>query len=307
MSAIDLSVVSPFYNEAENLPHFLKELTNELEKLEITYEVILVDDGSTDSSVQVIKETKFPRITILKLTKNFGHQSALEAGINQSVGTWVVTLDSDLQHPPSAIASMLELAKNQKVEIIYGSQSNRKKDSLFKRLTAGLYYRLIKILTGISLVPHASDFRIISRKVANLIKDLPEEKIFRLLLPSLGFSSATYIYNAEPRHRGKSKYTFWKMFKLALGSAVSFSTTPLRIVAGLGFTTALIAFLWTIVVIQSYLKGEVIAGWTSMSLIILLLGGMQLFAIGLVGEYLARNLEISKQRPNYIIENIEKS
>lgn len=307
MSAVELSVVSPFLNEAENLAQFLNELIDELEKLEITYEVILVDDGSADSSIQVVKEAEFPHITLIKLTKNFGHQSALEAGINQSVGEWVVTLDSDLQHPPSAIGSMLNLAKSQKVEIVYGSQANRKKDSLFKRLTASLYYRLIKILTGISVVPHASDFRVISRKVTNLIKDLPEEKIFRLLLPTLGFSSATFIYNAEPRFKGTSKYTFWKMFKLAIGSAVSFSTTPLRIVAGLGFTAAVIAFLWTIVVIQSYLKGEVIAGWTSMSLIILLLGGMQLFAIGLVGEYLARNLEISKQRPNYIIENIEKT
>lgn len=306
MSTFELSVVSPFFNEAENLPSFLEILEKELSVLTQNYEVILVDDGSSDNSYEIAKKHQIKNLTLIKLTKNFGHQNALDAGLKYATGEWVITLDSDLQHPPVEIAKMLMLAKENKVDIIYGSQKDRKKDSFFKRFTATFYYKLIRLLTGIAIVPHASDFRLISKKVTTVLNNLPEEKVFRLLLPSLGFSYKIHHYSAAKRQNGKSKYTLWKMFKLALNSIFSFSTTPLRIVATIGFVAALIAFLWTLVVLNSYLKGEVIAGWTSMTLIILLLGGVQLFAVGLVGEYLARNLEISKQRPNFIVEQIKK-
>jgi dolichol-phosphate mannosyltransferase len=307
LPALELSVVSPFYNESENLPSFINSLKQSLGKFDSNYELILVDDGSTDDSFNIAAKLDVPNLTVIKLTKNFGHQNALDAGIRHASGQWIVTLDSDLQHPTDAILKMLEIAKEQNVDVIYGAQKDRKKDKLFKRFTAAIYYKLLRKLTGVSIVSHASDFRVISNKVADVLKNLPEEKVFRLLLPYLGFSSTVYEYSAEKRKAGKSKYTFIKMFKLAINSIVSFSTTPLRIVTAIGFLASLVAFLWTIVVINSYLKGDVIAGWTSMTLIILLLGGMQLFAIGVVGEYLARNLELSKNRPNYLIQEIRKN
>lgn len=306
LSQIELSVVSPFFNEAEALPKFIDELFLNLDSLGIAYEVIMVNDGSTDNSYEKLKLKKSNNLKIVSLTKNFGHQNALDAGINFAKGSWILTMDSDLQHPPKIIGEMLALAKAKNVDVVYGTQSHRKKDSFFKRFTAIMYYKLIRILTGISLIPHTSDFRLISKRVCDVIKELPEEKIFRLLLPSLGFNSTNYFYAANERVAGKSKYTFWKMLKLAVGSAISFSTTPLRIVSGLGFTAAFIAFLWTLVVFNSFRKGEVIAGWTSMTLIILFLGGLQLIAIGLIGEYLARNLDLAKRRPNYVVDKLEE-
>jgi dolichol-phosphate mannosyltransferase len=305
LSDIELSIVSPFYNESENLLLFASKIKESLSTFESDYEVILIDDGSTDSSLEIASELDLPNLTTIKLTKNFGHQNALDAGINLARGNWIVTLDSDLQHPPEEILNMLLKAKNQNVDVVYGAQKDRKKDKFFKRVTASLYYTSMRKLTGVSIVSNASDFRLISSKVASVLKSLPEEKIFRLLLPYLGFSSTVHEYIALSRKVGKSKYTFSKMFKLALNSAISFSTTPLRIVTAVGLFAAIVAFLWTIVVINSYINGDVIAGWTSMTLIILLLGGMQLFAIGVVGEYLARNLELSKNRPNYLIQEIK--
>lgn len=306
MSVIELSVVSPFFNESDNLPIFLSSLEKELSFLKGNYEIILIDDGSSDDSFEIVAKLKIKNLTLVKLTKNFGHQNALDAGIREASGNWIITLDSDLQHPPAEIAKMLDLAKENKVDIVYGSQSDRKKDSIFKRFSATFYYKLMKVLTGIAVIPHSSDFRLISKKVATILQNLPEEKVFRLLLPSLGFSYKIHVYSAARRQSGKSKYTLWKMSKLALNSIFSFSTTPLRFVTTIGFVASLVAFLWTLVVLNSYFKGEVIPGWTSMSLIILMLGGVQLFAIGLVSEYLARNLEISKQRPNFIVEQVKK-
>ena len=164
MSTFELSVVSPFFNEAENLPSFLEILEKELSVLTQNYEVILVDDGSSDNSYEIAKKHQIKNLTLIKLTKNFGHQNALDAGLKYATGEWVITLDSDLQHPPVEIAKMLMLAKENKVDIIYGSQKDRKKDSFFKRFTATFYYKLIRLLTGIAIVPHASDFRLISKK-----------------------------------------------------------------------------------------------------------------------------------------------
>lgn len=306
MSQVAFSVVAPFYNEAEGLRAFVDSLRISCDDLGMPYEVILVDDGSTDGSIDVLQGIVWPECTIVRLIANSGHQNALDAGLHETSGNWVITMDADGQHPPSLIPDLIDTISNSDVDVVYAVPRTRKADSWFKRRTASAYYSLMRFGSGVQIRKNAADFRIMSRRAVEAINQIDEEKVFRLLIPSFGFPSAEIAYDVRERVFGKSKYTIRKMISLGARSVISFSPLPLRWVSGLGFVTALLAFIFVIFVVASYLIGSVVPGWASVMIVVLFLGGIQLLSIGLIGEYIINVQTRVRNRPNFIVARKEK-
>ena len=297
----ELSVVVPFFNEAKALPHFCSQLRQELESIGLSYEVILVDDGSEDGSSEWLKALNWPECTLLRFARNSGHQEALDAGLRVSTGQLTVTMDADLQHPPRAIRSLIEAAQSTGVDVVYATPSHRNSDSWYKRNTARLYYWLMKHLAGVNLTPSAADFRLVSRKVVDIVNQLPEEKVFRLLLPALGFASTTVNYTATPRIAGVSKYSFVRMLRLGTRSVLLFSLRPLQIATFLGWLAALASLAWLVWVLVSVAVGNTVEGWASLTSLILFLGGVQLISMGIFGSYLGQTFEAVRSRPRHVV------
>ena len=298
-----MTVVSPCFNEADSLGPFLEDLRTTLDALKVTYEVIVVDDGSTDSSWSVLEATNWPELRALRLVANRGHQVALDAGIREAAGDYVVTMDSDGQHPPELIPVLLSAAKQTNSDVVYAIRQDRSEDSWFKRSTARVYYRLMRSMTGVAIQDSAADYRLMTRFVVDVINQIPEQKVFRLLLPYLGFSSTTVEFQALRREHGESKYSLGRMAGLAVRSSIQFSTKPLRIVMGIGFVMSFLAALWLIWVLVDFAAGRTVAGWASQMSVTLIVGGLMLFGLGIVGEYVGEVFERVKGRPNYLIRD----
>lgn len=304
MSSTVLSVVVPMYNEEKVIPALVARLRPALDDLGVTYEVVAVDDGSADRTAQLLFEhgRTWPELRLVKLRRNSGHQAALTAGLQRAVGDWVVSIDADLQDPPETIAEMLRTARTQGLDVVYGIRSDRSTDTAFKRHTAGAYYRLMRRLVGGEVPAQAGDFRLLSREVVEVLKVLPERApVYRLLVPSLGFSSGTVAYVREKRAAGETKYPLRKMVALAWDSAANFSAAPLRIATWLGafaFVACLALMVFGVVV---WANGTVIPGWTSLFLAVLLLSAVQLICLGLLGEYVARIYQTVQNRPTFHI------
>ena len=298
-----VTVVSPCFDEADSLGPFLEDLRTTLDALDATYEVIVVDDGSTDSSWSVLEATNWPELRALRLVANRGHQVALDAGIQEAAGDYVVTMDSDGQHPPELIPVLLSAAKQSNSDVVYAIRIDRAEDSWFKRSTARVYYRLMRSMTGVAIQDSAADYRLMTRFVVDVINQIPDQKVFRLLLPYLGFSSTTVEFQALRREHGESKYSLGRMAGLAVRSSIQFSTKPLRIVMGIGFVMSFLAALWLIWVLVDFAAGRTVAGWASQMSVTLIVGGLMLFGLGIVGEYVGEVFERVKGRPNYLIRD----
>ncbi|MFI5935058.1 glycosyltransferase family 2 protein [Actinoplanes sp. NPDC051494] len=304
MSSIVLSVVVPMYNEEAVIPALVERLRPALDQLAVGYEVVAVDDGSADRTAQLLFEhgRTWPELRLVKLRHNSGHQAALTAGLQRSRGDWVVSIDADLQDPPETIAEMLRAAREQGLDVVYGVRSDRSTDSFFKRNTAGAYYRLMRRMVGADVPSQAGDFRLLSREVVDVLKALPERTpVYRLLVPSLGFSSGTVPYARERRAAGETKYPLRKMVALAWDSAANFSAAPLRVATWLGafaFVACLALMIFGVVV---WANGTVIPGWTSLFIAVLLLSAVQLICLGLLGEYVARIYKTVQDRPTFHI------
>lgn len=301
MSNNQLSVVVPFFNEQEVLPQFVLSLKNVLDMLNLSYEVLFVDDGSTDDSIQVLNTYSWPEARIICLQRNYGHQVALEAGLKEANGDWVLTLDSDLQHPPNLIPDMLRVGREFDVDVAQAVRGARAEDSRFKRLTAKIYYGVIDKISTTNVTRNAADFRLMSSRVVRVVNSIPEEKVFRLLLPQLGFRTINIEYSASPRYAGESKYSLAKMIKLALESVISFSGWPLKVVALMGLVTSILSMVWLLFVAFFFITGRTIEGWASVASMVLFLGGMQLMAVGVFGLYLGRIYEYTKGRPGFLV------
>jgi glycosyltransferase involved in cell wall biosynthesis len=299
-----LSVVIPMYNEEAVLPLLVERLRPVLDGMGEPYEVVAVDDGSRDATPQlllVLRRT-WPELRLIRLRRNSGHQAALTAGLQRSFGAYVVSLDADLQDPPETIPEMLALARDEELDIVYGVRSDRSTDTFFKRRTAGLYYRLMRRVVGDRMPSHAGDFRLLSRATVDALRQLPETTpVYRLLVPWIGFPSGEVTYVREERAAGTTKYPLTKMLRLAFDSIASFSAAPLRIatvLGGIGFGVCALMLVTAFVV---YLAGYTVPGWTSLYVATLFVGAVQLFCLGLLGEYLGRIYAAVQNRPTYFI------
>ena len=300
----DLSVVVPIYNEELGISEFAQQLKSNLDDLKIQYEVIFINDGSTDSSQKIINSITWPELKSYEFQFNAGHMKALEAGLEKSTGNLIITMDSDLQHPPAYIKEFIKNQKETGAEVVYGIRDLRKEDGLFKRLSAKFYYKLMRKLSGINIRSNAADFRLITKSVRDILVSLEEEnKIFRLLIPSLNFQESQIIFQAEKRIHGKSKYGFKNMGSLAISSVLNFSIKPLRWAIWIGLWAVVLSLVWISYVLIAQFSGWVIQGWSSLIAAVILFAGVQLFLLGIVGQYIGQIYVSQQKRPKYLFKN----
>jgi glycosyltransferase involved in cell wall biosynthesis len=301
---ITYSIVAPIYNEKDNLPELHRRITEVMESTGEPWELILVDDGSTDGSTEIIrtmaKEDKHNRPVIF--ARNFGHQIAITAGWDYARGAAIVIIDADLQDPPELI---LEMAKKWKQgnEVVYAVRAEREGESLFKLWTASLFYRIIYRITDVKIPLDTGDFRLMDRKVVDVLKQMPERHRFpRGMSAWVGFKQVGVQYKRAARHAGETKYPFRKMFRLALNAITSFSYFPLQVATFFGFLSAGVAIIAIPVVAALRLAGShFFQGQTTTLISVLFLGGVQLISLGILGEYVGRLYDEAKGRPLYIV------
>ena len=302
-----LSVVVPVFNEAESLPEFVRQLTAALDVVGRPYEVLFVDDGSSDGSAEIIEGMGWRQARVIRFVVNAGHMAALDAGYRASAGRFVLSLDSDLQHPPELIPDLVDIAVAQQVDVVYAARATRDDDGWFKRVTARGYYRLMRSLTNLELEDSAADFRLISHRVVAVLRSLPPSgQVFRLLIPSLGFPSATLRYTAAPRFAGRSKYTVRNMVNLSVASVVGFTTKPLTLSIRVGVALSLIAVAGFVYVIVTYATGQALEGWASVISTILLMFGFLFMILGVFGLYLGAILRAVRAHPGYVVVDQER-
>ncbi|WP_461169100.1 glycosyltransferase family 2 protein [Arthrobacter sp. Z1-15] len=304
MSHKVLSVVVPMYNEEAVLNQLVSRLRPVLDGLGVPYEVVAVDDGSKDATATMVQQMRgeWPELRLIRLMRNSGHQAAITAGMSGAVGDYVVTIDADLQDPPEAIEEMLEKAQAEEVDVVYGVRSDRSTDSVFKRQTAALYYWLMRRVAGPHVPSNAGDFRLVSRRVLEAINKLPEEgRVYRLIIPWFGFPSTNVYYQRDKRAAGTSKYPLGKMILLTTESIVTFSGGPLRFATWLGVLSALLCVLVGVFVIVGVFTGQTVPGWASTVLVVGGIGAIQLFCLGILGEYIGRIFAGTLRRPLYLV------
>ncbi|MEO0437018.1 MAG: glycosyltransferase family 2 protein [Pseudomonadota bacterium] len=301
---VDLTVVVPVFNERESLPSFWQRLDAVLDSLALRCSILFVDDGSTDSSAQWLAElaTRDPRVANLRLSRNFGKEAAMTAGLDYARGRAVVVIDADLQDPPELIPRFVEYWE-QGFDVVYGKRESRPGESWLKRTSASLFYRLMDRLSDVSIPRDTGDFRLLSRRALDALTGLREQhRYMKGLFAWVGFPQKAVSYVREPRHQGKSKWDFWRLWNLALEGVTSFSAAPLKLATLLGMGTSLFAFIYgTYFLLRTLLLGNPIPGYPSLIVIMLFLGGVQLVCLGIIGEYLARTYGESKGRRLYVV------
>jgi polyisoprenyl-phosphate glycosyltransferase len=305
-----VSVVCPAYNEAEGLEEFIRRVSHVLRDSGLGYEIVLVNDGSTDHTLLVLEELsqKTEDLTIVNLTRNFGKELALTAGLQHAMGDIVVILDADLQDPPELIPEFIaEYTKG--YDVVYGRRISREGETWLKTRTASLFYRLMKNVGAVPLPSNVGDFRLISRRVVDALLSLPERHRFmKGLFAWVGFPSTAIDYVRHPRFAGGSKWNYLKLIGLSIEGITSFTIFPLRIVTLVGFGVAMTSFLYgTYILVRTLLFGDPVAGFPTIFLTMLILGGVQLIALGVIGEYLGRIFNEVKGRPLYLVESVRWS
>jgi polyisoprenyl-phosphate glycosyltransferase len=303
-----LSVVIPIYNEQATLAELYRRLTHVLSEnlAELAYEIVFVNDGSTDGSIQILSElyADDPTVKVVNLSRNFGHQAALTAGLDYANGDAVVCMDGDVQDPPEIIPTLVERWRNGN-DVVYAVRKLRK-EGLIKRGCYAAFYRLLRRLSMVSIPLNAGDFALMDRRVVDCLKALPERSRFiRGLRTWVGFRQAAVEYEREKRFAGVPKYTWSKLVHLAVNGLLSFSALPLRMATAVGFMISFFSLLGIIVALYLRLFTDLaIPGWTTTVIPILVLGGIQLLSIGILGEYIAQIFDEVKQRPLYLVDRI---
>ena len=300
---VNLSIIIPVFNEAANILPLQKELAIYCTQLD--YEVLFVDDGSTDNTLQQIEMLAQinPRYKCIALSRNFGHQNALMAGMEHAKGEQVIIMDGDGQHPPALIPALLQQLKNG-FDLVQTKRITTVNISGIKKILACLFYWFINAISDTKITPNVADFKAFNRKVLNGILQFKERELFlRGLFSWIGFKSTTIAFDAPERRFGKTKYSFYKMLRLALKGTTSFSFKPLRLALLIGSFISLSAFAFGVFALVEYFKGNTVPGWASLIIAVMLLGGTQLLAIGLLGEYIASLFTEAKGRPRYLINH----
>jgi polyisoprenyl-phosphate glycosyltransferase len=305
-----LSIVVPVFNESEVISHFYARIKNLVDSLDtISYELIFIDDGSTDNSYQELsalaKEDN--HLTLLKFSRNFGHQIAITAGIDYAKGDAVVVIDADLQDPPEVIKDFID-KWNEGYDVVYGVREKRQGESKIKILTATLFYRILKFLIDFDIPLNVGDFRLMSRRVVDKLKNFNEkDRFIRGLVSWVGFKQTGVYYIRDERYAGETKYPYRKMIKFAFDGITSFSNVPLKLASWLGYLTSTFAFLYAINIFIQKIIGYTVEGLATVVIGMLFLGGVQLICLGIIGEYIGRIFTEAKQRPMYVIEEIFES
>jgi len=300
-----VSIVVPCFNEEQNLERLYKGLVNVLKNISSNYEIIFADDGSKDETFDVIKKlaTSDNHVSGISLSRNFGHQVAIMAGLQQSKGDIVVMMDADLQHPPEIIPQLItEYEKG--FDIVNTKRLDTQGVGVMKKISSSLFYRLLNFLSNVRIEPSSADFRLMTRKAVDAFLRLEEKDRFtRGLISWMGFKQSVVEYTAATRFAGDSKYTVRKMFRFGMDGITSFSTKPLRISFYTGLIIFFIGLAYSVYAIIRNIRGETVPGWTSILVSVLIIGGIQLVSIGIVGEYIARIFNETKARPLYFIKD----
>ncbi len=302
-----ISCIIPMYYEEEVAEECYKRVARVLEDLEKTYdyEIIFINDGSQDKTLEILKNiaNENKKVKVVSFSKNFGHQAAVTCGLKYATGDAILIMDADLQDPPELLPEMLKHWENG-AEVIYGKRKKRKGESPFKLLTAKMFYSTLNKLTDVEIPKNTGDFRLVDKKVVDVINSLPEHnKFLRGLFSWVGFEQYAYEYDRQERFAGKTKYPLKKMLKLAKDGIFSFSTKPLKIVGGLGIISVILSIAILIYAILSFAFkwNNLTAGWTSMMCTMTFLGGMILISLWMIGEYIGRIYDEAKGRPQYIV------
>lgn len=301
-----ISIVVPAFNEEEVLKEFHRRVAVVLDSLLYSSEIIYVNDGSSDNTLGVMLELKEKdsRVAIIDLSRNFGKEIALTAGLDHAGGDGVVVIDADLQDPPELIRELIKYWEKG-YDVVYAKRISREGESFVKKATAVLFYRLIQKVSNIKIPEDTGDFRLLSRRAVDALKELREQHRFmKGLFTWIGYPQRAVLYQREPRLAGKTKWNYWRLWNFALEGITSFTIGPLKIAVYMGISTSLFAFIYAVFVFsKALIYGDPVRGYPSLMVVILFLGGIQLLSIGIMGEYLGRIFNETKKRPLYFIKN----
>jgi len=304
-----LSIIIPAYNEVEVLDEFYHRITDVLDKTDLPYELVFVNDGSKDGTLPLLEGLcqQDRRVVVIDLSRNFGKEIAVSAGIDFAKGDAVVIIDADLQDPPELIPELIKQWQNG-YDNVYARRISRDGESAIKKTTSYLFYRCIRRMTQIDIPADTGDYRLLSRRAVDALKQLPERNRFmKGLYAWIGFPAIAVDYRRNPRHAGVTKWNYWKLWNFALEGITSFTEVPLKLASYVGGFIAFFAFCYSVyIIIDTLIFGNEVAGYPSLIVTMLFLGGLQLVFIGILGEYLGRAFAEIKQRPLYFVNKIIK-
>ena len=304
-----LSIIIPAYNEEEVLDEFYRRMTGVLAKVDLPYELVFINDGSRDRTLQLLEglNQQDGRVVVIDLSRNFGKEIAVSAGIDFCKGDAVVIIDADLQDPPELIPELIKQWQNG-YDNVYARRTSREGESILKKITSYLFYRFIRGMTHIDIPADTGDFRLLSRRAVDALKQLPERNRFmKGLYAWIGYPAIAVDYRRDPRYAGETKWNYWKLWNFALEGITSFTEVPLKLVSYVGGFMAFAAFCYgAFMIIKTVIFGNDVPGYPSLLVAILFLGGIQLVFIGILGEYLGRAFAEIKQRPLYFVNKIIK-
>jgi len=303
---MELSIIIPVFNEEKNVALLHQRLTEVVLKISGSYELIFVNDGSRDQTLQLVKNIAAtdPHVKYINFSRNFGHQIAVTAGLDHCCGDAVAIIDADLQDPPELILEMYAKMK-EGYDVVYAKRKSRQGETFMKKLTAKVFYRLLQRITSVNIPVDTGDFRIISHKIVKVLKQMPEQqKYLRGQISWAGYRQTYIEYERRQRHAGETGWPYRKMIRFALDGITSFSNFPLKFATVSGIIVFIISFLLMLYALYSrFVTIEFVAGWTSLMLVVLFIGGIQLLSIGIIGEYISRISANVRNRPLYIVED----
>lgn len=308
---VALSIVIPCYNEEACLAELHRRVSAAArDVVGDNHEIVLVNDGSRDRSWAIMQQlaASDPRLVCINLSRNHGHQLALTAGLDLCAGEAILIIDADLQDPPELLGPMIETMRTEHADVVYGVRRQRAGETAFKKSTAAVFYRLLSRLTDIDIPLDAGDFRLMSRRALDTLLAMPEQARFvRGMVAWIGFTQRPFAYDRAERFDGETKYPLSKMIRFALDAVTGFSTAPLRFASHAGLWLVAASFVILAYILVGWLTGDTVEGWTSIMLIVVMLGAGQMFVLGMIGEYLGRLYVESKRRPLYIVADIAGS
>jgi len=305
-----LSVIVPVYNEEEVLETFYQRTIAALDELPCETEVLFINDGSTDTTLKVLNRLRDhdPNISIIDLSRNFGKEIAMTAGLDHAIGDAIVIIDGDLQDPPELIPRLFQHWE-EGYDVVYAKRTAREGETILKKVTAHAFYRFMNRVSRVSIPEDTGDFRLMSRRAVDSLNQLRESHRFmKGLFAWIGYPQKAVLYNRDPRYAGTSKWNYQKLWNFAIEGVTSFSEVPLKLATYFGLFTAFIALVYGLwIIFRTVVYGDPVAGYPSLMVVILFLGGIQLITIGIIGEYLGRTFAESKHRPLYFINSYKRS